>query len=177
MRLHDQLVDQTERYRLIRLQNLNKRKPLARDIHSEHEALMNALLDRDARGVSFVSGGTATRTRHRIRRVSKPQARAFGCPGRTRATGLFQPVFPRTNLRLLVQGRCVSAANSGFDSPPNPPLPHRRVELERQTQFARYGQPWRSGCPRAVSASSIAWLTRAIAAGLSVSDVSLEIPS
>jgi hypothetical protein len=34
-----------------------------------------------------------------------------------------------------VQGRCVSAANSGFDSPPNPPLPHRRVELERQTQF------------------------------------------
>jgi len=47
MRLHDQLVDQTERYRLIRLQNLSKRKPLARDIHSEHEALMNALLDRN----------------------------------------------------------------------------------------------------------------------------------
>jgi DNA-binding GntR family transcriptional regulator len=47
MRLHDQLVDQTERYRLIRLQNLSKKKPLARDIHSEHEALMNALLDRN----------------------------------------------------------------------------------------------------------------------------------
>lgn len=46
MRLHDQLVDQTERYRLIRLQNLSRKKPLARDIHSEHEALMNALLER-----------------------------------------------------------------------------------------------------------------------------------
>lgn len=47
MRLHEQLVDQTERYRMIRLQRLSQRKPAARDIHAEHQALMEAVLARD----------------------------------------------------------------------------------------------------------------------------------
>ncbi len=48
MRLHGQLVDQTERYRMIRLQRLSKGKPAARDIHAEHRALMETVLARDA---------------------------------------------------------------------------------------------------------------------------------
>lgn len=47
MRLHAQLVDQTERYRMIRLQKMSKRKPAARDVHAEHQALMEAVLARD----------------------------------------------------------------------------------------------------------------------------------
>ena len=47
-RLHGQLVDQTERYRMIRLQRLSKDEPAARDIHAEHRALMEAVLARDA---------------------------------------------------------------------------------------------------------------------------------
>jgi DNA-binding GntR family transcriptional regulator len=55
MRLHGQLVDQTERYRMIRLQRLSKRKPAARDIHAEHRALMEAVLARDsAQAVSLM---------------------------------------------------------------------------------------------------------------------------
>jgi DNA-binding GntR family transcriptional regulator len=46
MRLHEQLVDQTERYRMIRLQHLSKRKANARDVHAEHQALMDAVLER-----------------------------------------------------------------------------------------------------------------------------------
>ena len=46
MRLHSQLVDQTERYRMIRLQHLSKRKANARDVHAEHQALMDAVLER-----------------------------------------------------------------------------------------------------------------------------------
>ena len=48
MRLHEQLVDQTERYRMIRLQHLSKRKPQARDVHAEHQALMDAVIERKA---------------------------------------------------------------------------------------------------------------------------------
>lgn len=48
MRLYEQMVDQTERYRMIRLQHLSKRKPVSRDIHAEHRALMEAVLARDA---------------------------------------------------------------------------------------------------------------------------------
>lgn len=48
MRLHDQLVDQTERYRMIRLQHLSQRKLKARDVHAEHQALMDAVLERKA---------------------------------------------------------------------------------------------------------------------------------
>lgn len=47
MRLYEQLVDQTERYRMIRLRHLSRRKPLARDVHAEHQALMDAVLDRN----------------------------------------------------------------------------------------------------------------------------------
>ena len=47
MRLHGQLVDQTERYRMIRLQRLSQQKPAARDVHAEHRALMDAVLARD----------------------------------------------------------------------------------------------------------------------------------
>ena len=47
MRLYEQMVDQTERYRMIRLRHLSKRKPVARDIHAEHQALMEAVLDRN----------------------------------------------------------------------------------------------------------------------------------
>jgi len=47
MRLHDQLVDQTERYRMIRLQRLSQQKPVGRDVHAEHRALMDAVLARD----------------------------------------------------------------------------------------------------------------------------------
>lgn len=48
MRLYEQMVDQTERYRMIRLRHLSKRKPVARDIHAEHQALMEAVLSRNA---------------------------------------------------------------------------------------------------------------------------------
>ena len=48
MRLHDQLVDQTERYRMIRLQRMSKRKLKARDVHAEHQGLMDAVLERKA---------------------------------------------------------------------------------------------------------------------------------
>lgn len=47
MRLHGQLVDQTERYRMIRLQRMSQQKPAARDVHAEHRALMEAVLARD----------------------------------------------------------------------------------------------------------------------------------
>jgi DNA-binding GntR family transcriptional regulator len=49
MRLHEQMVDQTERYRMIRLQHLSKRKPTARDVQAEHQALMDATIARDAK--------------------------------------------------------------------------------------------------------------------------------
>lgn len=47
MRLHEQMVDQTERYRMIRLQHLSRRKPAARDVQAEHQALMESVLARD----------------------------------------------------------------------------------------------------------------------------------
>lgn len=55
MRLHEQLVDQTERYRMLRLQRLSQKKPSARDVHAEHQALMEAVLARDpARAVTLM---------------------------------------------------------------------------------------------------------------------------
>jgi DNA-binding GntR family transcriptional regulator len=48
MRLHSQLVDQTERYRMIRLQRLSQQAPANRDVHAEHRALMDAALARNA---------------------------------------------------------------------------------------------------------------------------------
>jgi len=49
MRLYEQMVDQTERYRMIRLQHLSKRRPMARNIHAEHQALMEAVIGRRAK--------------------------------------------------------------------------------------------------------------------------------
>lgn len=49
MRLYEQLVDQTERYRMIRLQSLSRKKPMTRDVHTEHRALMDATINRDAK--------------------------------------------------------------------------------------------------------------------------------
>ncbi len=57
MRLYEQLVDQTERYRMIRLQHLGKRRPAARDIHAEHQALMDAVLARDAGAAVLLTRG------------------------------------------------------------------------------------------------------------------------
>ena len=49
MRLYEQLVDQTERYRMIRLQSLSRKKPITRDVHTEHRALMDATINRNAK--------------------------------------------------------------------------------------------------------------------------------
>jgi hypothetical protein len=57
MRLHSQLVDQTERYRMIRLQRLSQQAPANRDVHAEHRALMDAALARDAAQVfNYITG-------------------------------------------------------------------------------------------------------------------------
>ena len=49
MRLYEQLVDQTERYRMIRLQSLSRKKPITRDVLTEHRALMDATINRNAK--------------------------------------------------------------------------------------------------------------------------------
>ena len=48
LRLHGQLVDQSERYRKIRLLRHKERKARVRDVNAEHQALMDAVLRRDA---------------------------------------------------------------------------------------------------------------------------------
>lgn len=48
MRLHGQLVDQSERYRKIRILRHTQRGADVRDVNAEHQALMEAVLRRDA---------------------------------------------------------------------------------------------------------------------------------
>jgi GntR family transcriptional regulator, carbon starvation induced regulator len=48
LRLHGQLVDQSERYRRIRLLRHQDSSAQVRDVNSEHQDLMQAVLDRDA---------------------------------------------------------------------------------------------------------------------------------
>lgn len=54
LRIHGQLVDQSERYRRIRLLRHQDHSAQVRDVNAEHQALMQAVLDRDlerARGL------------------------------------------------------------------------------------------------------------------------------
>lgn len=48
LRMHAQLAEQTERYRRVRLFHSMPPAQLARNVDKEHEALMQALMDRDA---------------------------------------------------------------------------------------------------------------------------------
>lgn len=48
LRLHGQLVDQTERYRKIRLLHHQQSSAQVRDVNAEHQAVMDAVLRRDA---------------------------------------------------------------------------------------------------------------------------------
>lgn len=48
LRFHSQLVERTERYRRVRLFHSPPAVPLARDVEKEHEAIMKAILARDA---------------------------------------------------------------------------------------------------------------------------------
>lgn len=48
MRLHGQLVDQSERYRKIRILHHQKQGARVRDVNAEHQAVMDAVLRRDA---------------------------------------------------------------------------------------------------------------------------------
>lgn len=47
LRIHGQLVDQTERYRKLRMKHYAKSTSAARDVNAEHQALMDAVLQRD----------------------------------------------------------------------------------------------------------------------------------
>jgi DNA-binding GntR family transcriptional regulator len=47
LRIHGQLVDQTERYRKIRMKHYAKSTSGARDVNAEHQVLMDAVLQRD----------------------------------------------------------------------------------------------------------------------------------
>jgi len=58
LRLHAQLVDQSERYRKIRILHHQEQGALVRDVNAEHQALMDAVLRRDAAQAS------ALMTRH-----------------------------------------------------------------------------------------------------------------
>jgi DNA-binding GntR family transcriptional regulator len=49
-----QLVDQTERYRAIRLTKVDNTK-LARDVSAEHRALADAVIARDARALDLLA--------------------------------------------------------------------------------------------------------------------------
>jgi GntR family transcriptional regulator, carbon starvation induced regulator len=48
LRLHGQLVDHSERYRKIRILHHKERKASVRDVNAEHQAVMDAVLRRDA---------------------------------------------------------------------------------------------------------------------------------
>ena len=48
LRLHGQLVDQSERYRKIRILHHQKQGAQVRDVNAEHQAVMDAVLRRDA---------------------------------------------------------------------------------------------------------------------------------
>jgi DNA-binding GntR family transcriptional regulator len=56
LRLHAQLVDQTERYRRIRLLHHRDDGARVRDVNAEHEALMAAVLRRDRAAVAELAG-------------------------------------------------------------------------------------------------------------------------
>jgi DNA-binding GntR family transcriptional regulator len=47
MRLHGQLVDQSERYRKIRILHHHERGAMVRDVNAEHQSVMDAVLRRD----------------------------------------------------------------------------------------------------------------------------------
>jgi DNA-binding GntR family transcriptional regulator len=47
LRIHSQLVDQTERYRKLRMLHYPVSATAARDITAEHQALMDAVIQRD----------------------------------------------------------------------------------------------------------------------------------
>ena len=48
LRLHAQLVDQSERYRKIRILHHQEQGAQVRDVNAEHQAVMDAVLRRDA---------------------------------------------------------------------------------------------------------------------------------
>ncbi len=48
LRLHGQMVDQSERYRRIRILHHQENRALVRDVNAEHRAVMDAVLRRDA---------------------------------------------------------------------------------------------------------------------------------
>lgn len=62
LRLHGQLVDQTERYRRIRLLHHRDDGAQVRDVNAEHEALMAAILRRDVAAALALAGSHLERT-------------------------------------------------------------------------------------------------------------------
>ena len=77
LRLHAQLVDQSERYRKIRILHHQEQGAQVRDVNAEHQAVMDAVLRRDAaQAVDLMSRhlmATSKATAELMRRTPNPQ--------------------------------------------------------------------------------------------------------
>ncbi len=80
LRLHGQLVDQSERYRKIRILHHQESKAQVRDVNSEHQALMDAVLRRDAALASGLMAQHLLATSKAIARLMQPEARLENTP-------------------------------------------------------------------------------------------------
>jgi len=84
LKLHGQLVDQSERYRRIRLLHHQEGKARARDVNTEHQALMDAVLDRDVpRSVELMRRhleATASATMHLMGDASRSAGHLASTP-------------------------------------------------------------------------------------------------
>lgn len=71
LRLHGQLVDQSERYRKIRILHHQQSKAQVRNVNAEHQALMDAVLKRDAkRAVELMTRHLVATSKATIRLMS-----------------------------------------------------------------------------------------------------------
>ncbi len=76
LRLHGQLVDQSERYRKIRILHHQETQAQVRDVNAEHQAVMDAVLRRDA------EQACALMSRH-LQATSEATARLMASPAHT----------------------------------------------------------------------------------------------
>lgn len=72
LRLHSQLVDQSERYRKIRILHHQESSALVRDVNAEHQAVMDAVLRRDAAQASALMARHLAATGSATARLMRP---------------------------------------------------------------------------------------------------------